>query len=87
MQNLSAKDYLAMKSIDVKSVDKTTLVDLKTVQIDSSKPVQERVQCFLQQIHNPYCFRIGDVAVKVNYQTNGPSFQKNFEDVLRSMQK
>ena len=87
MNNFSDNDIASMKSVDIRNVDKDSLVDLDSIQIDSSKPVQERIQSFLQQIQNPYCFRIGDVAVKVNYRSDGPSFQQNFEDVLRSMQE
>lgn len=85
MSNFPRKSISAMKEVDIRSVDKKTLVDLESVQIDSSQSVQERVQSFLQQIQNPYCFRIGDVAVKVNYKQDGPSFQQNFEDILRSV--
>lgn len=73
-----------LKSVDIRNVDKSSLVDLDSVQIDESKPVQERVLSFLEQVQNPYCFRIGDVAVKVNYKSDGPSFQQNFEDLLRT---
>ncbi len=74
----------AMKSVDIRTVDKNTLVDLNSVHIDDTKPIPERIYSFLQQIGNPYCFRIGDVAVKVNYRQEGPTFQQNFEDLLRS---
>jgi len=84
MSNFPRKSISAMKDVDIRSVDKDSLVDLDSVQIDSSQSVQERVQSFLQQIQNPYCFRIGDVAVKVNYKQDGPSFQQNLEDILRS---
>lgn len=87
MEQFSGNDISAMKDVDIRSVDKSNLVDLDTIQIDSTKPVQERIQSFLQQIQNPYCFRIGEVAVKVNYRSDGPSFQQNFEDVLRNMQE
>lgn len=87
MEHFSGNDITSMKDVDIRSVDKSNLVDLETIQIDSSKPVQERIQSFLQQIQNPYCFRIGEVAVKVNYRSEGPSFQQNFEDVLRNMQE
>lgn len=74
-----------MKAIDIKTVDKASLVDLNSVVIDESKSVSERVESFLQQIRNPYCFRIGNVAVKVNYKSDGPTFQKSFEELLRSV--
>ncbi|MEY8389796.1 hypothetical protein D3Z47_02005 [Lachnospiraceae bacterium] len=74
-----------MKQVDIRNVDKNALVDLSTVHIDDTAPVTERIEKFIQQIRNPYCFRIGDVAVKVNYKENGPSFQQNIEDLLRIM--
>lgn len=85
MYSYDKNDVTTLKSVDIRSVDKSSLVDLNSVHIDESKPVQERVLSFLQQIQNPYCFRIGDVAVKVNYKSDGPSFQQNFEDLLRTM--
>ena len=74
----------AMKNVDIRTVDKSTLVDLDSVHIDDTKPIPERICSFVQQIGNPYCFRIGDVAVKINYRSEGPSFQQNFENLLRS---
>ena len=85
MYSYDKNDLDSLKSVDIRSVDKSSLVDLNSVHIDETKPVQERVLSFLQQIQNPYCFRIGDVAVKVNYKSGGPSFQQNFEDLLRTM--
>lgn len=85
MYSYDKNDVTTLKSVDIRNVDKSSLVDLNSVHIDESKPVQERVLSFLQQIQNPYCFRIGDVAVKVNYKSDGPSFQQNFEDLLRTM--
>lgn len=85
MYSYDKNDLNTLKSVDIRSVDKSSLVDLNSVHIDESKPVQERVLSFLQQIKNPYCFCIGDVAVKVNYKSGGPSFQQNFEDLLRTM--
>ena len=77
-------DINAMKAVDIRTVDKSQLVDLNSIQIDESKPVSERIESFLQQVKNPYCFRIGDVAVKVNYKNEGPTFQQNFVDLLQT---
>ena len=47
--------------------------------------VPERVAEFMRQIQNPYCFRIGDVVIKVVYKENGPSFQQNMIDMLQTV--
>ena len=85
MKQFTSDEITSMKKVAIRNVDKDALVDLRSVQIYASKPVQERLQSFLQQIQNPYCFRIGDIAVKVNYKSDGPSFQQNFENILRTM--
>ena len=53
-----------------KSIDE--LVDIRDVKLDSSLGQAERIQSFLQQIKNPYCFRVGDVVVNVAYTEGGP---------------
>jgi len=75
-------DIESMKSIDIKGVDKAELIDLNTIHIDQEKPVAERIESFIQQIKNPYCFKVGDIAVKVNYKEDGPTFQQNFEELI-----
>lgn len=82
---ISAEELRKMKDIDIRTVDKNQLVDLNSVVIDESRPVQERMMSFIQQIGNPYCFRVGDVAVKVVYKENGPTFQQNLEDMLMNL--
>ena len=84
MNNLRISERLSqLRAVDVRSVDKSSLIDLNQVSIDETKPVPERVAEFIRQIQNPYCFRIGDVAIKVVYKENGPSFQQNMIDILQ----
>lgn len=55
------------RQLDIESVDKSTLVDIQTVHIDNSLSIAERAQRFCQLAKNPYAFRVGDVAVKIEY--------------------
>lgn len=72
-----------MKNVDIRTVDKNTLVDLKDVYIDTTLPVEERIRSFIEQVKNPYVFKVGDVAVKVVYQKSGPSMQEQFESLIK----
>ena len=84
MNNFRMNERLGqLRAVDVRSVDKSSLIDLNQVSIDETKPVPERVAEFIRQIQNPYCFRIGDVAIKVVYKEKGPSFQQNMIDILQ----
>lgn len=82
---LNKADMQMMKDVDIRTVERSELVDLNSVVIDENKPIAERMEAFVKQIRNPYCFRVGDVAVKVVYKENGPTFQQNFEEMLLSM--
>ena len=43
------------------------LVDIRNVKIDRTLPSDERVRSFIEQIKNPYCFKVGDTVVKVSF--------------------
>lgn len=83
--NYDCKNLSEMQSVDIRTVDKSSLVDLNNVTIDEALPIPERIASFIHQIKNPYCFRVGDVAVKVIYKQDGPTFQQNMEDILRTI--
>lgn len=74
-----------MKDVDIRTVNCSQLVDLNTVVIDENQSMEERMESFVEQIKNPYCFRVGDIAVKIVYKENGPTFQQNFEEMLLTM--
>ena len=64
------------------STQQEKLVDLRDVKLDSSMSQTERIQSYLQQIKNPYCFRVGDVVVNVAYTKGGATLNDCFADML-----
>ena len=74
-----------LRAVDVRSIDKNDLIDLNQVTIDETKRLPERVAEFMRKMHNPCCFRIWDVVIKVVYKENGPSFQQNMIDMLQTV--
>ena len=52
-----------MKSVDITQADRSKLVDIKSVHIDSSLPAAQKVKGYIEQIKNPYCFLCGDTPV------------------------
>lgn len=71
-----------MKNVDIRTVDKSTLVDIRDVTIDESLPVEERIRQLVEGLHNPYCFLVGDVVVKVEYEDTEVTFEQRFEKIL-----
>jgi hypothetical protein len=84
---LSREQWAAMRDVDLRSVDKSELVDLQTVEIDTSLPPQQRMASFLEQIRNPYCFRVGDMVVKTKYSESGPSFEDSLVAMIQRLDR
>jgi hypothetical protein len=82
---LSREQWAAMRAVDLRAVDKSELVDLQTVEIDASLPPRQRMASFLEQIRNPYCFRVGDMVVKTKYTEQGPSFEDSLVAMLQRL--
>lgn len=59
------------ESIDIKSVDRSKLRNLEQVQIDLSLPCEQRVQNYIEQIGDPYCYMDGDVVVSLGFSDTG----------------
>ncbi len=85
LEDGTKKRCILLKNVDIRTVDQSILKDMSDVKIDTSLPIPERVAAFLEQIKNPYVFKVGDVAVKVSYKENGPTLQENFEAMLSSL--
>jgi hypothetical protein len=72
-------DLNDLKHIDIEQYEPDQLVDLRSVSIDKSLPVPERMSTFVKQIKNPYLFKVDDITVKVEFSSG-----KSLEDSLLS---
>ena len=66
-----------LKNTDIEQCEADQLVDLRSVSIDKSLPVPERMYSFVKQIKNPYLFKVDDITVKVEFSSG-----KSLEDSL-----
>lgn len=62
-----------------------SLVDIRDVKIDRSKPVEERMKSYVEQIKNPYLFKVGNTIVRVSYANTRATINDNFVNLLASM--
>ena len=74
-----------MKAVDIRTVDRETLVDIRDVKIDRLLPLEERVRSFVEQIKNPYCFRCGDTVVKTSFLDTDVTLEDCVESYLRNL--
>lgn len=62
-----------------------SLVDIRSVRIDRSAPLDERLKSYVEQIKNPYMFRVGDTVVRVSYADTESTINDNFTNLLASI--
>ncbi len=73
-------DFKKLKNMDINSIRLEDLKDINDIEIDDSLPYELKVLKFIQQIKNPYFFKVGDVIVNSAY--NEPKENIYIEDCL-----
>ena len=72
---LTAQELEKMKAVDIGAVDKETLADASGFSFDNTLSRETRALRMLEQLKNPYCFRYGDMVIKLEFSEDGPSLQ------------
>lgn len=75
-----------MKEVDIHTVDRESLMDIRDVKVDGKLPRQQRFDDFLRQIRNPYCYRCGKMVVKVSFSDTEATLEDRLEHYLETMQ-
>ncbi len=68
-----------MKEVDIRTVDRSKLVDIKDVKINTDLPDEERMADFIRQIGNPYCYLCNGMVVKTKF-----AGKQSLEDCIKS---
>ncbi len=69
------------RKTEIHSCDVNSLADLKNISIDIKKSGNERIISFVEQVKNPYLFKVGDTVVKVVYG-NGKDISDALADLM-----
>ena len=64
------------------SLDLDDRVDIRGINFDMDAPAQIRAELFLAQIKNPYAFRYGDVAVNLEFSSEGKTLEQAMTSYL-----
>ncbi|NBH76659.1 hypothetical protein D3Z52_00380 [Clostridiaceae bacterium] len=65
--------------IDVRSIDRTELRDINSVQIDMALSREERIKSYVEQIGNPYCYIDDGIVVGIGYANTPISLQERLQ--------
>ena len=76
-------DLECMRSLDVKTVNRRELVDIREITINTQQPVQRRINEYINKIKNPYCFLYGDYVVKISFPENGVTLEEKLQELFK----
>lgn len=82
---MKTADLETMQKMDVRTVSLDELVDLNEVSIDENLSREQRIAAFVRQVRNPYCFKVGKVAVSVGFTQDGVTFGQRMEQYLKTL--
>ena len=74
----------AMQNVDVRTVDRESLKDIRDVKVNTDLPKRERILDFIRQIGNPYCYRHGNFVVKVGFTDTDVTLEERMIAYIRS---
>ena len=60
-------DLKAMREIDVRTVERGTLTDIRDVKVQTSLPDRERLLDFIRQVKNPYLYKYKNMIMQSSF--------------------
>ena len=81
---MQSASIINMKNIDLNTVDRDELVDIRDVKVNTALPKRERVIDFIRQIGNPYCYKHGKDVVKVGFSDTEVSLEERLAGYILS---
>lgn len=77
---ITGNQLAEMSRQDITKVGVENLVDICNVRIDSSLPAALRMESYLEQIKNPYCFLCENTPVKIGFASGARPLEEKLLD-------
>ncbi|WP_340024746.1 DUF6870 family protein [Paenibacillus sp. FSL K6-1096] len=72
-----------LAEVDITTVNKEDLADLSGFTFDNTIIQEQRAKGVITAAKNPYCFRLGETGVKLEFPEDAPTLQDLFSDFLK----
>lgn len=73
----------ALAGAEIQKMNKEELVDVSGLALDPDIPQELRADYILNATGNPYCFRVGDLGVKLEFLDGAPPLQDALSDFFQ----
>lgn len=76
--NVTSEELRVMSEVNIRTIDRSTLIDAESVKINTELPVEERIADYIAQIKNPYCYLYKGMVIKIRF-----SGKRKLEDCMK----
>lgn len=76
-----------MKNMNPETVDRSTLIDIASIDVAPSLSKDAWLEEYLKQIRNPYLFLCNGIVVKIAYADTTVTIEDKLEQYIRQRQK
>ena len=73
-----------MSHIKIKDVAPDLLQDILTVEV-SGETASQRLESYLDQVGNPYCFRVGNTPVRISFKSCEETLDKKIKSYIMGL--
>ena len=78
-------NFDTMENGDINNIIAENLIDICDVKVNTSLQAEERIADYIRQINNPYCYKCGDIVVKIKFADTDVTMEECMESYLRSI--
>lgn len=65
-----------LMNVNIETVDAGKLADISMLTFDNSLPKEKRLDYVLENLKNPFCFRCGEMGIKLEFDDAAPPMQE-----------
>lgn len=82
---MDIEEIKKMKDIDVRTVDRAKLMDLKDIEIDPDASPEDKMAEYIKQIKNPYCFLCNGYVIKLEFSETDKTIEDRFLEYISTI--
>lgn len=82
MAVITAVQLEEMKQADIRTVDRSKLVDIQDIVVNRELKKESRILDYIKQVQNPYCFKYGDYTVKIGFSNTEVTLTERVKEFI-----
>jgi len=81
VENITAK-LNNMKNAVIDDNNAAELVDINSIVIDENSDMKSKVLKYIEDVKNPYLFKVGDTIVKINFSDSDKTINEKIAEMV-----